>query len=625
MRRLRVSIVALLSFLFLVGDGAAQDSDQKLYDNARKEFKRKFEAEYGQLPSAEVVDRAMAEWQNFVVTIAGQLGKRAGKVAVRNDKVKEFIAAGKGLEFIRLLSQASSPSIKNTGLKKSDVVGLAGKLKSRHVLSGKTLIRNADKIGKLEPDTKIEFPEGYFEIDKETIGSMLVASGKKFPNGIAFSGKGKSKTTLKIRGLHQIIDDVDRLTFEGMTIDCDHDGLFDKNHGALTLNLTDVRFVRFASPSCTLFSVKDGLIVHAVGCDFLGYVGQWPTQGRLFGDGEVLVGHFENCLFTGFKNDLVLPAVTQLWMDKCQFGEQWVGIADVEFEDCEVGRFQVSMPWVPPEAKELARLVKDGSGSEFIARLKRMQRSMGRSSLISGVEKSSVGVFAKPVLAAKQFDGEKLANDPGKIVNIDDNSEIVFSKGAFEINVREMEIALRQKSKPFPNGVTFLGQGKGLTTLKVSDAGFTIGDVDKLAFRDMTIDCDNDSMLDKRRGSLTLAFSKVRLVRFDAGHGGCKLFRVNDGIVVHATDTEFLGGFGRSPGNGKIFARKDLLLGHFERCSFFGINSDFFKDLRGRSERVWMDDCQFDRTYEPNERVELNDCKFDVKPPAVDWAPTENQ
>jgi len=110
-------------------------------------------------------------------------------------------------------------------------------------------------------------------------------------------------------------------------------------------------------------------------------------------------------------------------------------------------------------------------------------------------------------------------------------------------------------------------------------------------------------------------------VRFDAGHGGCKSFSINDGIIVHATGCEFVGGHGRSPGHGSIFDSTDVCLGYFERCEFSGIKYDLFRSIKPRKSFLWMDDCKFDREYRANPAVQMKGCKFDFNPPALKWAP----
>jgi len=94
-------------------------------------------------------------------------------------------------------------------------------------------------------------------------------------------------------------------------------------------------------------------------------------------------------------------------------------------------------------------------------------------------------------------------------------------------------------------------------------------------------------------------------------------------LIVHATDSEFAGGFGSSPGRGSVFDRCDIFLGYFERCSFSGIEYDLFRSL-DRKSSLWMDKCQFDRKYRANGSVELKDCKSNMKPPAIQWAPQED-
>lgn len=252
-------------------------------------------------------------------------------------------------------------------------------------------------------------------------------------------------------------------------------------------------------------------------------------------------------------------------------------------------------------------------------------REMRIDSLSSfGFEKSKIADLVQSDMAINQIDGRALIKDPKSILNIEDNTEIVFPAGTYSFNERQLMRILDTAGKKFPVGITFVGDGKDTTTLKLNSAGFTRKNIGRLGFRDMTIDCDNDGLFDKRQGCLTLMLSNVRLVRFDAGHGGCRLFAVNDGLIVYAKDTEFIGGFGRSPGHGSIFSSSKVFMGHFERCSFFGIEYGLFRMMRDRSSLLWMDECSFDRKPMDKSCVELKDCKTDAKQPEINWAPEKD-
>ena len=242
-----------------------------------------------------------------------------------------------------------------------------------------------------------------------------------------------------------------------------------------------------------------------------------------------------------------------------------------------------------------------------------------------GFSKLRVVELAEPDMAINEMDGKMLVKDPNLVLKLKENTEIIFPAGAYTLDEQKLTMKLAGAKKKFPKGVAFVGSGKDKTTLKITDAGFTRFDVDRLSFRDMTIDCDNDGLFDKRQGSLTLRLSNVRLVRFDAGHGGCRLFSINDGLIVHATDSEFVGGHGRSPGNGDIFDSTDVFLGYFERCAFSGIKNDLFRAIRGRNSVLWMDECKFDHEPRANSSVELKGCKFEFKPPALEWVPQEGR
>ncbi|MFT4541306.1 MAG: hypothetical protein ACI841_003953 [Planctomycetota bacterium] len=134
-----------------------------------------------------------------------------------------------------------------------------------------------------------------------------------------------------------------------------------------------------------------------------------------------------------------------------------------------------------------------------------------------------------------------------------------------------------------PSDIRIVGAGMGLTLLRIGDISIH-GDVERLSFRDLTLDSENDGLFDMRRGGLTLDLERVRVVRFDAGHGGCYVFSVRGGAVIRALECEFVGGYGRSPGSGYLY-RSNTILAEFDNCLFdtleFGTLSDSRVTYRG--------------------------------------------
>lgn len=138
-----------------------------------------------------------------------------------------------------------------------------------------------------------------------------------------------------------------------------------------------------------------------------------------------------------------------------------------------------------------------------------------------------------------------------------------FGPGVHELAERRLR---DESGLNLPSDVTLLGAGINGTLLKLSDISIR-GDVERLTLRDMTIDCDNDGLFDLRSGGLTLDMQRVRIVRFDAGHGGADIFAPRGGLFLRLDDCEILGGYGRSPGNGDLFdVGKGPVLGRFRNC-----------------------------------------------------------
>ena len=267
----------------------------------------------------------------------------------------------------------------------------------------------------------------------------------------------------------------------------------------------------------------------------------------------------------------------------------------------------------------LNRSIEEHTGASFIELI-----DTQRINSIDELKKSVVSTLVKMEQPNGKIDGRKLILDPTVILKLKENTEIVFPEGTFSIDERKLMRIVEMAGQKLPAGLAFVGAGKDKTTLKIGDMGLTRGDVERLCFRNMTIDCQNDGLTDKRQGCLSLKLANVRVVRFDAGHGGCDIFSVRMGLIVHATDTEFVGGLGRSPGNGNVFDCRRILLGHFERCQFTGINYPIFRNLARRTNKVWMDNCRFDREYRGKQHAELKDCEFNVVLPRINWAPSKD-
>ena len=126
------------------------------------------------------------------------------------------------------------------------------------------------------------------------------------------------------------------------------------------------------------------------------------------------------------------------------------------------------------------------------------------------------------------------------------------------------------------------------TLLQLGDIGIR-GDVQRLAFRDLTLDAGNDGLFDMRSGALVLDLERVRIVRFDAAHGGCHVFDAR-GVLIRARDSKIIGGYGRHPGHGDLF-RSGPILARFSRCRFELL--DMSLSRVGSRGRVLFQDCSF--------------------------------
>ena len=193
---------------------------------------------------------------------------------------------------------------------------------------------------------------------------------------------------------------------------------------------------------------------------------------------------------------------------------------------------------------------------------------------------------------------------------------ISFPAGIHALSERRLR---GPRGEPFPTDVTIEGAGMESTLLRLSD--ISIGsDVERLTLRDMTIDCLNDGLFDLRSGNAALDIARVRIVRFDAGHGGCHLFDGDDGTVLVMRNSEILGGFGRSPGNGSLLgsAGSPVNAMRFENVRFEFINMQFSSMKHG----LFLG-CSFDRMTDNYmsgaQRLEFRGCAFgEILPSGLD-------
>lgn len=221
--------------------------------------------------------------------------------------------------------------------------------------------------------------------------------------------------------------------------------------------------------------------------------------------------------------------------------------------------------------------------------------------------------FAEATLARSgggSVSGEDLTK--GEFKPIGDGSVVTFGPGVHTLDERSFRGADR---RDVPKDITVIGAGKNSTLLRMGDIG-SRADIQRLTFRNLTIDADNDGLFDQRGGSLSLHLESARVVRFDAGHGGCYIFFSRGGGAVTAVDTEFTGGYGRSPGNGS-FLRGEPFLGHFKNCTLELIDFRILKGLR--SGQVRFDGCHFivqgeDPSTWQNPVVTMAGCSYEEIP-----------
>ncbi|MEM9381119.1 MAG: hypothetical protein AAGB93_14300 [Planctomycetota bacterium] len=169
---------------------------------------------------------------------------------------------------------------------------------------------------------------------------------------------------------------------------------------------------------------------------------------------------------------------------------------------------------------------------------------------------------------------------------LEDGVTLTFGPGVFELDERRLRAADDDR---IPNDLTIVGAGRDATLLQMGDLGAR-GSFERLTFRDITLDAQNDGLFDHRSDGATVSFRRARIVRFDAGHGGCTIFSLNGGVFLDANDLEILGGYGSSPGNGSLLDGRGTIA-RFRNCRFELVE---MRKLRsGNGARVEFSGCSF--------------------------------
>ena len=608
---LKFPAACLLIIVFFPACNLFAQEPANLREKARQAFEDSFKDAYGKKPDERQTTIAMDEFENRVKSIAADLGVVAGKNASQRDALDAAIAQKDALTFVKILAIPNSVRAGETRLQKSDVKLFLQPSGLQAKVDGQSLVDDITIAEKFDDQVEVVFPAGSFDIDDRWLMNVFADANQAFPTEITFVGSGKTRTRIRMNDIRLGDNDVAMLGFRDLTIDCENDGLFDKRSGSLTLGFSNVKVVRFdgGHAGCSVFSVNEGLFVHAVESDFVGGLGVNPGYGSIFRNCRGLVGHFEKCSFRGIDRGLLefqnQPNM-RLWFDECVLEQSYQNSDVATFSKCKFNA-------VPRHLRDRFDVAIEGRDGMGYMRL--LNQTRRRPIQKTNLDVIDVKAFTQLKPATNQIDGSKLIDDIDEFArSLEGNTEVAFPVGFFEIDDRKLSRALREAGKIFPDGVRFLGAGKEKTKLKFSNAALGDYDVDRLTFEAMTIDCGNDGMFDKRRGKLTLNLSDVRVMRFDAGHAGCRIFTVNDGLIVRAVDTDFTGGAGNTPGNGMVFYSSDVLIGHFVNCSFAGINHDLFRNFAFARTKLWMEDCRFSRTYPPSPQVEFSNCDFDVKP-----------
>jgi len=194
-----------------------------------------------------------------------------------------------------------------------------------------------------------------------------------------------------------------------------------------------------------------------------------------------------------------------------------------------------------------------------------------------------------PRTAGANLDGPGFVS--GREAELTPGATLVFGPGIHVLDARR----LQAENGVIPADVTLVGAGKDATLLRIGDIS-TRGFLERLTLRDMTLDADNDGLFDIRSVTALVDLQRVRIVRFDAGHGGCNTLSASRGAIFRARDVDFVGGYGRSPGNGDLLDGAPIIA-LFQNCRFERIK---MRDLTpGDGSQVRFQDCRFVTEWNP--------------------------
>ncbi len=246
---------------------------------------------------------------------------------------------------------------------------------------------------------------------------------------------------------------------------------------------------------------------------------------------------------------------------------------------------QLARSYGPTRDREVEQAVSAADGASLLALA------------AAGLYTPDPGILTGPLLDASvarraggsNVDGPYFSDDDGFVTK---GLTIVFGSGRHSLDEKRLRGTDRRS---LPSDVSIVGAGMDATLLTLNNISVA-GNVERFSLRDLTIDCENDGLFDLRRGNATLDLLRVRILRFDAGHGGADIF-TGDGVMLRATACEFLGGFGRSPGGGNLFSVHSThrIYARFENCAFDLLRLGHSASLLNSKNDLRFVGCRFDR------------------------------
>ena len=394
-------------------------------------------------------------------------------------------------------------------------------------------------------------------------------TGKRFPTDVTIEGAGMDATILRLSENH-ISTRYLRLTFRDITLDLDGETLLSTHSGSAqgaAIRLDRCRVLNFGRPA--LIESEQSLTVFATDSRFEGGYGKSHSPEHFLYARRILA-RFERCFFLGdlggiraqYRPDVEFVSCTSLGFLEKEFTAERAGLADCVYRPCDAA-----------EARSIRHDFLEAFTRETMdTRL--VRRLIGEYRLDLG-EITRRGTWFDLFVAPVK--GTKLR-------------EIRFPAGIHQWDPRTEPGAATE-------GFVIRGAGRDDTLLELKGP-LRRPDV---TFRDLTLDLGRGHRMYGGKVPGRLRLMQCRVIGFDVGAGGSFAFTLKS-CYLAGKDTEFLAGYGKSPGKSNLIRSGKMVLARLEDCLIRIVGGRIWR--QDRYTWVCLDSCRL-LDVNPNRRKEI--------------------